>query len=63
MRAKGYGTFNAETKGISVINGKIDISPEVEEKIAKYTDFIINDKSGEWLYLLTGGKSNGKRTD
>lgn len=63
MRAKGFGVFNAETDGISVINNEVKIDSYVEEKIKEYNSFITNDKSEEWLYLLTGGKSNGKKSD
>lgn len=61
MKAKGFGTFNAETDGIKVEYGKITVSPEVEEKIQIYNDFIVSDNSASWLPLLREGKDDGKR--
>lgn len=63
MKAKGFGKFNAETEGISVVNGEITVSDDVKGKIQKYSDFISEDKSAEWLYLLSGGKADGKKSD
>lgn len=63
MKAKGFGTFNAETDGISVNNGEIAVSDDVKGKIQKYTDFISDDNSAEWLYLLSGGKDDGKKSN
>lgn len=63
MKAKGFGKFNAEADGISVINGEITVSDDVKVKIQKYNDFINKDNTTEWLCLLSGGKADGKKSD
>lgn len=60
MASKGFGFFDAETDfGISVKNGNVSISPDTQELINKYTEFIESEKD-EYFDVMAVKKSGKK---
>lgn len=56
MANKGFGVFSAGTDfGISVDNGKVNVSDKINEIIDKYIDFI-NNEGTEFIKILEGKK-------
>lgn len=58
MGAKGFGSFDAVVgDGDIVYKGGIPkVSPEIRALIKHYEDFIEQDETASWLYLLEAGK-------
>lgn len=65
MKAKGFGMFYATVKTVNDDVLKVDadgvhVSAEVLAKIKKYDEFLFQQNTEEWLYLLKEGGKNGK---
>lgn len=63
MASKGFGVFDAESDEISVTDGVINTSDRVNSLIADYNEFIENDSSQDYFYLLGEVKESGKKAD